>query len=239
MANGEYVTFPGSHVWLMPGSLQARLDAHDAGWDLVTASVANGNTTRAGWASYLLDHAAQAPSRASGEYQGVPGHASYITRDVLAVGGFPEDMRAGEDTVVNRKLHFAGKRTYFCAEASFAHATPSTGLAHLLRHHFQRGRALGRIIRTDSSRSRRALLRSTKSLPKRRLRHIDTALDAAGDELRGRYRARSAPTSQPGRWPPPPARGTSCSPADPPAPRRASAPGGHGRTAPRHLRPAG
>jgi hypothetical protein len=97
-------------------------------------------------------------------------------------------MRAGEDTVVNRKLYFAGKRTYFCATTSFAHATPSSGLAHLLRHHFQRGRALGRIIRTDSTKSRRALLRSTKSLPKRRLRHIAASLDGAGEELRGRYR---------------------------------------------------
>ena len=187
MAGGEYVTFPGSHVWLMPGSLQARLHAHDNGWDLVTAAVVNGNTTPVGWASYLLDHAAQVPSRASGEYRGVPGHASYATRDVRGVGGFPEDMRAGEDTVVNRKLFYAGKRTYFSAQTQFAHASPSTTVAHLLRHHFQRGRALGRIIRNSNDRSTFARLRSAMSLPARRLRYLNAALDEADDELRSQY----------------------------------------------------
>ena len=190
MAGGEYVTFPGSHVRLRPGSLQARLDAHDDGWDLVTGSVVNGNPTRAGWASYLLDHAAQVPSRKPGEFNGVPGHASYVTRDVRGVGGFPEDMRAGEDTVVNRALFFAGKRTYFCPAASFAHASPSTGPIHLLRHHFQRGRALGRIIRktaagesdwrrcTPRPRCRNA---DSPTSPRRSTRPVTTCADSTED----------------------------------------------------------
>jgi glycosyltransferase involved in cell wall biosynthesis len=189
MARGEFVTFPGSHVWLLPGSLAARLGAHDEGWDMVTGAVVNGNTSRAGWASYLLDHAAQVPSRPAGPYTGVPGHASYVTADVRSVGGFPEDMRAGEDTVVNRKLYFGGKRTYFCPEATFVHASPSSGVVRLVRHHFQRGRALGRIIRSANDRSTVARLRSTASLPKRRLRYLHDALDNSGDDaLRAMYR---------------------------------------------------
>jgi glycosyltransferase involved in cell wall biosynthesis len=189
MARGEYVTFPGSHVWLLPGSLGARLHAHDDGWDLVTGSVVNGNTTRAGWASYFLDHSTQTPSRPSGEYWGAPGHVSYVTRDVRAVGGFPEDMRAGEDTVVNHRLFFAGKRTFFCAPAAFAHASPSTSRGQLLSHHFQRGRALGRIIRSRrSGRTDLAWLRTTISLPARRLRTIAGAVRAADDDLRRQYR---------------------------------------------------
>lgn len=188
MARGEYITFPGSHVRVLPGSLSARLRAHDEGWDLVTASVVNGNPTPAGWASYILDHAAQLPSRPSGEFEGVPGHASYTTQDVRAVGGFPENVRAGEDTAVNRRLFFAGKRTYFEADASFAHASPSTNAAQLMRHHFQRGRALGRIIRASNDKSTRERLRATKSLPARRIRFINNALEYADADLRKRYR---------------------------------------------------
>ena len=188
MARGEFVTFPGSHVWLQPGSLAARLRAHDEGWDLVTGAVINGNTTRAGWASYFLDHAVQNPSRASGEFHGVPGHVSYLAEDVRAVGGFPEDMRAGADTVVNRKLFFAGKRTYFCAEAAFAHASPSTTVRQLLRHHYGRGRALGRIMRGVKPRTNAGQLFSVASHPARRLRPIARAMRDADAELRAEYR---------------------------------------------------
>ena len=114
MAGGEYVSFPGSHVRLLPGSLQARLRAHDDGWDLVAGAVVNGNDTPAGWASYFLDHAAKTPSRPAGEWKGVPGSASYVRRDVRAVGGFPEDVRTAEDTIVNKQLYAQGKRTGFC-----------------------------------------------------------------------------------------------------------------------------
>lgn len=188
MAGGEYVTFPGSHVWLCPGSLAARLAAHDDGWDLVTASVVNGNPTRAGWASYFLDHVAQVPSRASGPFEGVPGHASYVTADVRGLGGFPEDVRTAEDTVVNRQLFNAGKRTYFAADASFAHASPSTNVVHLLHHHAQRGRGLGRMIRGARHRATFAQVRSSLGLPRRRMRYIASALEHADDQTREQYR---------------------------------------------------
>jgi len=188
-ARGEYITFPGSHVWLRAGSLQARLDAHEQGWELVTGSVLNGNNTPAGWASYFLDHATQSPSQPAGEYSGVPGHASYVTSDVREVGGFPEDMRAGEDTVVNSELYFAGRRAYFAPGACFSHASPSTTVRHLLRHHAQRGRALGRIIRDARADDADAWpIRDIASIPARRLRAISAAMRLADDDLRDRYR---------------------------------------------------
>jgi glycosyltransferase involved in cell wall biosynthesis len=186
MARGEYVTFPGSHVWLGPGSLAARLRAHEEGWDMVTGSVVNGNPTPVGWASYFLDHSTQTPSSPSGEYVGAPGHASYVTRDVRAVGGFPEDMRAGEDTVVNNRLFFEGKRTFFSALATFTHASPSTTPARLVRHHFNRGRALGRMIRAHQT----ALsgFRDIASLPVWRLRTISGAMHEVDAEMHAHYR---------------------------------------------------
>jgi len=188
-ARGEYVTFPGSHVWLRAGSLRARLDAHEQGWELVTGSVLNGNPTLAGWASYFLDHATQSPSQPPGEYEGVPGHASYVTSDVRDVGGFPEDMRAGEDTVVNQELYYAGRSAYFAPDASFFHASPSTTFRHLVRHHTQRGRALGRIIRDARADDPNAWpIRDIASIPVRRMRAIRTAIAYADEESRARYR---------------------------------------------------
>jgi glycosyltransferase involved in cell wall biosynthesis len=188
-ARGEYITFPGSHVWLRAGSLQARLDAHEHGWELVTGSVLNGNTTAAGWASYFLDHANQNPSQPAGEYSGVPGHASYVTSDVREVGGFPEDMRAGEDTVVNQELYYRGRRTYFAPDACFFHASPSTTVRQLVRHHMQRGRALGRIIRDARAEDPEAWpLPAIAEIPVRRLRSIRAAMQDADDDLRAQYR---------------------------------------------------
>ena len=38
IARGDFVSFPGSHVELPPGSLDARLQAHLAGWEMVTGT---------------------------------------------------------------------------------------------------------------------------------------------------------------------------------------------------------
>ena len=189
MARGSVITFPGSHVWLAPGSLQARLDAHDEGWDMTTCAVLNGNETAAGWASYFLDHSAQLPTRVSGEFAGAPGHAAYLTEDVLRVGGFPEDMRAGEDTVVNQRLYHDGKRTYFSSEAAFYHASPSRTLQQLAAHHYKRGVGLGRIIRAGRSgrMAGRTLTRSLR-LPSRRLRAVQRGMSYASPDIKRTYR---------------------------------------------------
>ncbi len=95
-------------------------------------------------------------------------------------------MRAGEDTVVNNRLYLGGRRTYFCADAAFNHASPSTCRDQLLRHHYQRGRALGRII--CGQRSAVSGFRATVGLPVRRLRTISAAARAMDDEMYTRYR---------------------------------------------------
>lgn len=189
MARGAVITFPGSHVWLAPGSLQARLNAHDDGWDMTTCAVLNGNETKAGWASYFLDHASQLPTRESGEFTGAPGHAAYLTEDVLRVGGFPEDMRAGEDTVVNQRLYHEGKKTYFTSEAAFYHASPSTTLKQLAWHHYKRGVGLGKIIRgRRQGRMGVRTLGRTLRLPRRRFRAMKRGMAYATPDVRRTYR---------------------------------------------------
>jgi glycosyltransferase involved in cell wall biosynthesis len=146
LARGEYVTFPGSHVELLPGSLAARVAAHEAGHVMVAGSTVNGTRTPAGWATYFLDHAGSLPGRPAGEVNGPPARCSYARELLAEVGGFPEDMRAGEDTVVNMELWRRGHLAYRCPQAAFIHHSPCRTVPALASHHFRRGRAYGRIV---------------------------------------------------------------------------------------------
>jgi glycosyltransferase involved in cell wall biosynthesis len=192
VASGDYVSFPGSHIELPQGSLAARIEAHENGWPMVTGSVLNGTTTRSGWASYFLDNSSSLPGRPSGQLDGAPARCSYFRDILLEVGGFPEDLRAGEDTVVNQALWRRGYRAYRDQGVTLVHRTPCTNPATLLSHHFQRGIALGRIL---AHRSGRQGERRTPRLPVRflasRARHrlADTDLRVAqwGGGLGERY----------------------------------------------------
>lgn len=161
LARGEYVSFPGSHVELPPGSLAARMRAHDLGYAMVTGTTLNGTRTWAGWASYFLDHSAVLPGRPSTELEGAPSHCSYRRSALLAVGGFPEHLRAGEDTVVNQELARRGYRAYRAQDVAIVHRSPCRTPWRLARHHFVRGRGFGRILRERDGWERRDLLGPT------------------------------------------------------------------------------
>lgn len=146
LAHGAYVTFPGSHVELLPGSLAARLRAHRLGYTMVTGEALNGTRTWAGWASYFLDHAQNLPGQPPGVLDGPPAHCSYARGPLLEVGGFPEDLRAGEDTTVNMELFRRGYLAYRDPRVRFTHHNPCRTPRRLLRHYFGRGRGLGTIL---------------------------------------------------------------------------------------------
>ena len=191
-ARGDYVSFPGSHVELPPGSLAARIAAHEAGWPMVTGSIVNGTETRSGWASYFLDHSSSLPGRPSGELAAAPAHCSYVRQFVLEAGGFPDDVRAGEDTVVNQALWRRGHRAYRAREITLVHRSPCTNPLKLVRHHFVRGRALARIIRSTRRRpaGRRAVRRaSCAATPAAGSPRTDRRVADWGGELRPRYAA--------------------------------------------------
>lgn len=188
-ARGEYVSFPGSHVELPPGSLDARLRAHEAGWPMITGSVVNGTATRSGWASYFLDHSGSLPGRPSGELSGAPAHCSYVRQFVLEAGGFPENMRAGEDTVMNQALWRRGKRAYRSQAIRLTHRSPCTGPLALVRHHFVRGRALARIMRASDEPDRRRIPAGfLRGYARRRLTTTDERVAKWGAELLDEYR---------------------------------------------------
>src|SRR5262249_11994077 len=94
----------------------------------------------------FLDHSAVLPGRPS-EVLGVPpAHCSYERELLLAVGGFPDHLRAGEDTVVNHVLFAMGARAFRAADVPLVHASPCSTVPRLLRHYSVRGRAHGRIL---------------------------------------------------------------------------------------------
>lgn len=125
---------------------------------MVTGTVLNASRSASGWASYFLDHSAGLPGRGSGPLSGPPDHCSYMRHHLLQVGGFPEEMRAGEDTVVNRELARLGYRAYRAADVRLYHRSPCTNPARLVSHHFTRGRALARIVLDDDAPALRNLL---------------------------------------------------------------------------------
>ena len=149
LAEGDYVSFPGSHVELPQGSLAARIRAHERGYSMVTGTTLNGTPTRSGWASYFLDHSTVLPGRPSEELRAPPAHCSYAREPLAGIGGFPEDMRAGEDTVANRELFARGYTAYRARDVHLVHRSRCRHPARLASHHFTRGRAMARILIDD------------------------------------------------------------------------------------------
>jgi glycosyltransferase involved in cell wall biosynthesis len=190
LARGAYVSFPGSHVELPPGSLAARIAAHEQGWTMVTGTTRNGNDTLVGWAAYFLDQSTVLPGRPSEPLDRPPAHCSYEAAALLATGGFPEDVRAGEDTWVNEVLFRAGHRAWRAADVPLVHHNRSRTVRHLVRHHFQRGRAQVQFFRAlapgrEGDRRAAAFL---WAYPTRRLARIDRNVQVWGGELGRRYR---------------------------------------------------
>jgi len=191
VAQGDFVAFPSSHIVLPAGSLSARVRAHNDGWAMVTGSVLNGNPTRAGWASYFLDHSTLLPDRPSGEVPGAPTRCSYVRFLLEEIGGFPEDRRAGEDTVVNTELWRKGYSAYRDQEAAAIHLSPCSTVGRLASHHYTRGRAWAQILLERHGRRRTVLLRRGLLLSMyvpRRLARIGRNVRAHGRGFLTQYR---------------------------------------------------
>jgi glycosyltransferase involved in cell wall biosynthesis len=192
VARGRYVSFPGSHVELPVGSLAARIRAHLLGYAMVTGTALNGTRTWAGWAAYFLDHSKCLAGRPSEVLPKAPSHCSYLREALLEIGGFPEGLRADEDTVVNRTLFRRGYGAYRAQDVVFIHHSPCRTPLQLLRHRFTRGRSHGRITimsrppTTARFLDRRLLYFVLLSVPAR-LRRTTIKVHRWGRGLRARY----------------------------------------------------
>lgn len=192
VARGRYVTFPGSHVEVMPGSLAAEVRAHRCGYAMVMGSMLNGTDTPAGWASYFLDNPGALPGRPSQALDVAPARCSYVRETLVEMGGFPEDMRAGEDTVVNVELFERGYSAFRAQEIVFVHRSHCRTVSKLASHHFVRGRAMGRILFDDAVGRGRLLNRRVVRFvgfasTAARLWRATRAVSVWGDALRTRY----------------------------------------------------
>jgi len=191
IARGRYVSFPGSHVALLPGSLAARAAAHQLGYGLVTGTMLNGTRTWAGWASYFLDNRLTLPGRPSGALDDAPPRASCLREALLAVGGFPEDMRAGEDTVVNRRLFDSGYGAYRSHEARSIHYSPCRRPHQLVSHHFRRGQGMARVLLLEALETgrfpARRVLRYLLSIVPARLAWVTLSVLRYGHTVRRHY----------------------------------------------------
>jgi glycosyltransferase involved in cell wall biosynthesis len=191
VARGDFVAFPSSHILLPEGSLAARVRSHSEGWAMVTGPVLNGNATTAGWASYFLDHSTLLPDRPSGELSHAPTRCSYVRFLLDEVGGFPEDRRAGEDTVVNTKLWRRDFSAYRDQDAAAIHLSPCSTAGRLVSHHYARGRAWAQILLESNGNRRRVLFRRGWALAlyvPRRLVRIGRNVRANGRGLIQPYR---------------------------------------------------
>lgn len=158
---------------------------------MVTGSIVNGNTSPAGWASYFLDHSSALPGRPSGELRGAPAHCSYVREFLEEIGGFPDDVRAGEDTVANQRLWRRGHRAFRESAIRLTHRSPCSTTWALIHHHFLRGRALGRLFRDEATAGRAGRLGLHRYLlryPRFRLSSTDFRVSEWGDDLRPKYR---------------------------------------------------
>jgi glycosyltransferase involved in cell wall biosynthesis len=164
VARGRYVSFPGSHVELAQGSLATRLEAHRLGYAMVTGAPLNGTLTRSGWAAYFLDHAPALPGRPSGPLEDPPVSCSYLRAALEHVGGFPEGLRAGEDTLVNNALFGLGYGAWRAQDLRFVHNTPCATPGRLVRHHWARGRAFARVLLAERRPGESRLTRRTLRL---------------------------------------------------------------------------
>jgi glycosyltransferase involved in cell wall biosynthesis len=190
VARGRYISFPGSHVQIRPGSVAARLRAHRRGYTMVTGTMLNGTRTPAGWASYFLDNTTVLPGRPSQALESAPARCSYLREALDFVGGFREDRRTAEDTAVNLELFERGYSAYRDRDIELVHSSPCRTVAVLVRHHFVRGRGAGRaLIESNRDRSggtgriaRFALIGALD-----RLRRMTRHVRMWGDGLRGRY----------------------------------------------------
>jgi glycosyltransferase involved in cell wall biosynthesis len=146
VARGRVVAFPGSHVTIEPGYLQRVVDAHEMGFAMVSGSMYNRNKTCAGWASFFLDSHVTLRGRPSAILHKPPVRCSYLRWPLRQIGGFPEDLRAGEDTVANSHLVALGFSAYRSQKWVVGYYPSVTRLRSLISHHAGRGRVFARIL---------------------------------------------------------------------------------------------
>lgn len=141
-ARAPYVAFLADDCSVTSDWLARRLAKHREGFEAVGGAVVNGTRWHPlGSAGYYLEYTAVIPSERVLAEQSIPHGLSYARTLLDRIGPFPEDMRAGEDTVLNRRCVGSGASIGFDPEVRMTHRNLTSVRAYLAHQH-QHGRAL-------------------------------------------------------------------------------------------------
>jgi len=139
MARGGIVAFLAADCLAEPGWVAARLRAHRAGHQAVSAAVTSADPQRPwSWAALFLSYHDRLPGRPAGpvEAPDPAAHGISFDRDLLdRVGPFDETRRIGEDTDMARVLAARGVEVWFEPAVRIAHRGPPSTRALLADYH--------------------------------------------------------------------------------------------------------
>lgn len=145
-ARGDYVAFLPDDGVARPDWLRRRVAKHREGYALVGGAITNGTPFHpVGSAGYYLEYASLIPSARILAQNRIPHCVSFDRGLLEEVGGYPEDLPTGEDTLLNERCVAAGARVAFEPAAQLAHLNLTGPLAYL-RHHYEHGRGLIRCV---------------------------------------------------------------------------------------------
>lgn len=115
--------------------------------DAVAGAVLNGTPWHPiGLAGYLLEFSEWLPAPRPDLVHGASCNLMIRRQAIEALGGFPEDVFPGEDTILTFRLAKAG-RLAFAPKAGVRHLN-RTGMGEFLRHQRRLGAAFGAVCRT-------------------------------------------------------------------------------------------
>jgi glycosyltransferase involved in cell wall biosynthesis len=141
-ARGEYIAFLPDDCVARPDWLRRKVAKHREGYEMVGGAITNSTPWHpVGSAGYFLEYSFLIPSERVLARNSVPHLLSFERALLERVGGYPEDVPTGEDTLLNQRCVRAGARTGFEPAAQFEHRNLK-GLGAYLRHQYDHGRGL-------------------------------------------------------------------------------------------------
>jgi glycosyltransferase involved in cell wall biosynthesis len=141
LARGGYVAFLPCDCAADRAWLRRRLARHREGFAAVGGAVTNGTPGHPiGSAGYYLEYTSVMPDGRILNEQDVPHSMSYERELLERLDGFPEDVRAGEDTVLNRRCVLTDTAVVVDPEIRLAHHN-LTSLRPYVRHQWEHGLA--------------------------------------------------------------------------------------------------
>jgi glycosyltransferase involved in cell wall biosynthesis len=143
VAGGDVIAFLAADCLAEPGWLQARLQAHSSGHGAVASAITNSGPLGAwGWGYHYSLFPSRLASRNAGKIA-IPDaavHSTSFLRDVLLESGsYVEDVIAGEDTDMIKRLSARGVDVWVEPTARTAHRGPR-GTSAVLQDQWNRGR---------------------------------------------------------------------------------------------------